>query len=91
MEWEDLQELRDHNMERRAFDEQGWLDHEEEVSAFLIQSLKLTHTDGALVTGLATQMQFYSLKTFCNKLMTPKYLSTSFLPSTPLSQSLTRT
>ena len=61
MEWEDLQELRDHNMERRAFDEQGWLDHEEEVSAFLIQSLKLTHADGALVTGLATQMQFYSL------------------------------
>ena len=61
MEWEDLQELRDHNVERRAFDEQGWLDHEEEVSAFLIQSLKLTHADGALVTGLDTQMQFYSL------------------------------
>jgi len=51
LEWEDLQELRDHNMERRAFDEQGWLDHEEEVSAFLTQSLKLTHANGALVTA----------------------------------------
>ena len=62
LEWEDLQELRDHNMERRAFDEQGWLDHEEEVSAFLIQSLKLTHTDGALVTGLATNAILFSLQ-----------------------------
>ena len=62
LEWEDLEELRDHNMERRAFDEQGWLDHEEEVSAFLIQSLKLTHADGAMVTGLATNAILFSLQ-----------------------------
>ena len=65
MEWEDLQELRDHNVERRAFDEQGWLDHEEEVSAFLIHSLKLmTQTDGALVTGLVTNAILSPLKLF---------------------------
>ena len=45
-EWDDLQELRDHNAERRAFDEDGWNDHEEVVSKFLVDQLGLGLTSG---------------------------------------------
>ena len=44
-DWEDIQELRDHNPERKAFDEEAWEEHEVPVSKFMIETLKLGVTE----------------------------------------------
>ena len=69
-EWEDLQELRDHNVERRAFDEDGWQDHEEVVSKFLVDQLGLSVTEDDVhraIGILSTNNANFSMGEGCGK------------------------